>query len=105
MKATVYIATSIDDFIARQSEIDWLPSGKDVEGGEDYRYKEFIDLVDAIIMGRNTYELALSFDSWPYGAKPVFVLSSRKVNIPNEREFAIRQGGADKLNGITSLDL
>ncbi|MEG3845981.1 dihydrofolate reductase family protein [Microcoleus sp. herbarium19] len=85
MKATVYIATSIDGFIARQNgEIDWLPSGEDVEGGEDYGYQEFIDSVDALVMGRNTYELALSFDSWPYGAKPVFVLSSRKVDIPND---------------------
>lgn len=85
MKTTVYIATSIDGFIARQNgEIDWLPSGGDVESEEDYGYQEFIDSVDAIVMGRNTYELTLTFDSWPYSAKPVFVLSSRKVDIPND---------------------
>ena len=85
MKTTVYIATSMDGFIARQNgEIDWLPSGEDVEGGEDYGYQEFIDSVDALVMGRNTYDLTLSFDSWPYGTKPVFVLSSRKVEIPND---------------------
>jgi dihydrofolate reductase len=78
MKATVYIATSIDGFIAR------LPSGKDIESGEDYGYQEFIDSVDAIVMGRNTYERVSSFDLWPYGAKPVFVLSSRKVDIAND---------------------
>ncbi|UAJ74588.1 dihydrofolate reductase (plasmid) [Synechocystis sp. PCC 7339] len=85
MKTTVYIATSVDGFIARNNGgIDWLPSGGDNDGGEDYGYQEFIDSVDALVMGRNTYELALSFDSWPYGEKPVFVLSSRKIDIPDE---------------------
>lgn len=84
-KATVYIATSVDGFIARKNgDIDWLPGGGDAEGGEDYGYQEFMDSVDALVMGRNTYELALSFDSWPYGEKPIFVLSSRKVNIPDD---------------------
>jgi len=84
MEATVYIATSLDGFIARKNGgIDWLPSGEDTEGGEDYGYQEFIDSVDALVMGRNTYELTLSFDSWPYGEKPLVVLSSRQVDIPN----------------------
>jgi dihydrofolate reductase len=84
MRATVYIATSVDGFIAREDGgIDWLPDGGDEEGGEDYGYQEFIDSVDAIVMGRSTYELALSFGSWPYGEKPVVVLSSRRVEIPD----------------------
>jgi dihydrofolate reductase len=84
MKATIYIATSVDGFIARHNGgIDWLPSGGETDGGEDYGYQEFIDSVDALVMGRNTYELALSFDSWPYGEKPVFVLSSRQIDIPD----------------------
>ena len=84
MRATVYIATSVDGFIAREDGgIDWLPDGGDEEGGEEYGYQEFIDSVDAIVMGRSTYELALSFGSWPYGEKPVVVLSSRHVEIPD----------------------
>jgi dihydrofolate reductase len=80
MKTTVYIATSVDGFIARENGgIDWLPGG-----GEDYGYQEFIDSVDAIVMGRNTYELVLSFGSWPYGEKPVIILSSRQVDIPDD---------------------
>lgn len=85
MKASVYIATSVDGFIARTNGgIDWLPGAEDAEGSEDYGYQEFIDSVDALIMGRNTYELALSFDLWPYGEKPVFVLSSRGIDIPDD---------------------
>jgi dihydrofolate reductase len=84
MQATIYIATSVDGFIARNDGgIDWLPSGAEIDGGEDYGYQKFIDSVDALVMGRNTYELALSFDLWPYGEKPVFVLSSRKIDIPD----------------------
>lgn len=83
MKATAYIATSIDGFIARQDGgIDWLSGQGDAPEGEDYGYQEFIDSVDAIVMGRNTYELTSSFDSWPYGEMPVVVMSSRQVEIP-----------------------
>lgn len=45
--------------------------------------------MDAIVMGRNTYELVLSFDSWPYGEKPVVVLSSRGVDIPDAIASAV----------------
>src|SRR5688500_10912769 len=84
MRGTVYIATSVDGFIGRENGgVDWLPDGGDEEGGEDYGYQEFIDSVDAIVMGRSTYELALSFGSWPYGEMPVVVLSSRHVEIPD----------------------
>lgn len=84
MKATVYIATSVDGFIARNDgSIDWLPGEEDAESDEDYGYQEFIDSVDALVMGRNTYESVLSFGTWPYGKKPVFVLSSQKIDIPD----------------------
>lgn len=81
MIGTVYIATSLDGFIAREDGgIDWLP-GVGEAGTEDYGYHEFIDSVDAIIMGRNSYEMVLSFGAWPYGKKPVVVLSSGTVGI------------------------
>ncbi|HEX9923527.1 MAG TPA: dihydrofolate reductase family protein [Anaerolineae bacterium] len=83
MKASVYIATSLDGFIARANgAIDWLPGGEDEQTGEDYGYQKFIDSVDYLVMGRNTYELALSFDPWPYTGTPVVGLSSRPLEIP-----------------------
>ena len=73
MKASVFIATSLDGFIARaDGGIDWLPVGT----GEPHGYEEFIATVDALVMGRKSYETVLPFDPWPYGEKPVFVLSS-----------------------------
>lgn len=82
MKASVYIATSLDGFIARRDgKIDWLPSGEG-PSGEDYGYKKFIASVDALVMGRKTFKTALSFGEWPYGKKPVIVLSRRRRLIP-----------------------
>jgi dihydrofolate reductase len=78
MKASVFIATSLDGFIARENDgLDWLPTG----GGEPYGYEEFIATVDAIVMGRRTFEVVLGFDPWPYGPKPVIVLSSRHEHL------------------------
>lgn len=85
MKATVYIATSLDGFIARENgEIDWLPGGGVEESGEDYGYKDFMATVDVLVMGRKTYEKVLTFKEWPYGDKPVVVLSHHPVPSPKE---------------------
>ncbi len=76
MKASVFIGTSVDGFIARTNgDLDFLPPG----GGEPHGYSEFMDTVDALVIGRKTFETVLAFDTWPYGAKPVFVLSSRAL--------------------------
>jgi dihydrofolate reductase len=76
VKASVFIGTSVDGFIARvNGALDFLPPG----GGEPHGYVEFMDSVDALVIGRKTFETVLSFDRWPYGEKPVFVLSSRTL--------------------------
>ena len=60
------------------------------EGGEDYGYQAFMNSVDAIVMGRNTYELVLTFGGWHY-SKPVVVLSTRGVNIAPELASKVLQ--------------
>jgi dihydrofolate reductase len=76
MKASVFIGTSVDGFIARPNgDLDWLPPG----GGEPHGYDEFMSTVDALVIGRKTFETVLTFDTWPYGAKPIFVLSTRPL--------------------------
>jgi dihydrofolate reductase len=85
MKASVYIATSLDGYIARENgDIDWLPGGDSEGSDEDYGFQEFMDSIDVLVMGRNTYEMVLSFGKWPYGNKPVVVLSSKPVQIPRD---------------------
>ena len=72
MKASVFIATSIDGFIARENgALDWLPTD-----GEPHGYEEFMATVDALVMGRKTFETVLTFGAWPF-VKPVVVLTSR----------------------------
>lgn len=81
MNASVFIATSLDGFIAREDgAIDWLPQPSDT--GEDYGYQAFMDTVDVLVMGRHTYETVLSFGAWPYPETPVVVLSHRPLGIP-----------------------
>jgi dihydrofolate reductase len=83
VKISVYIATSLDGFIARENgNLDWLLSGGDGEGREDYGYKVFMDTVDVLVMGRNTYDKVLTFGDWPYGTKHVVVLSSHSLAVP-----------------------
>jgi dihydrofolate reductase len=76
VKASVFIGTSLDGFIARANgDLDFLPPG----GGEPHGYNEFMATVDALVIGRKTFETVLAFDTWPYGAKPVFVLSTHTL--------------------------
>ncbi|MDP9264471.1 MAG: dihydrofolate reductase family protein [Acidobacteriota bacterium] len=78
MMLSVFIGTSLDGFIARRNDdLDFLPPG----GGEPHGYDEFIASVDAIVIGRKTFEKVLTLGPWPYGDKRVVVLSSRPVDL------------------------
>src|SRR3989441_1785952 len=79
VKASVFIGTSLDGFIARANgDLDFLPPG----GGEPHGYDEFMTTVDALVIGRKTFETVLTFETWPYGEKRVFVLSTRPLAAP-----------------------
>jgi dihydrofolate reductase len=78
MTASVFIGTSVDGFIARPNDdLDFLPPG----GGEPHGYNEFIATVDAIVIGRKTFEKVLTLGPWAYGRKRVVVLSSRPLDL------------------------
>lgn len=79
----VYIAASIDGYIATgDGGIDWLHELPN-PNNDDYGYSKFIKNIDALVMGRNTYEKVRTFGKWPY-EKKVFVLSSVLTNVPDE---------------------
>jgi dihydrofolate reductase len=83
IKASVFIATSLDGFIARSNgDLDWLTGAQSASSEQDYGYQEFMDTVDTIVVGRKTFELVLTFDSWPYSGKKVVVLSSKPSAVP-----------------------
>jgi dihydrofolate reductase len=91
MQASVFIGTSVDGFIARRNgELDFLPKG----GGEPHGYDEFFASVDALVIGRKTFETVLTFANWPYGKKRVVVLSSRPLDFS-----AVRGGMVEQMAG------
>ena len=82
MKAIVYIGTSLDGFIARNDgDISWLTQFANDE--TIHAYEEFISRIDAIVIGRGTFEKVLTFPTWPYDRK-VFVLSNSIKQVPDE---------------------
>lgn len=84
VSVTVYIATSVDGFIARKDgDIGWLHEVGDPGEGVDYGYEALIERIDALVMGRLSYEKVLSLGEWPY-SKPVVVLSSSPIEVPEE---------------------
>lgn len=91
MIASVFIGTSLDGFIARlNGAFDFLPPG----GGEPHGYDEFMATVDALVMGRKSFESILAFDKWPYGEKPVFVLSTKPLGTAPVGAVVERMSGA-----------
>jgi len=81
IQASVFIATSLDGYIAREDgKLDWLDAANaDVPEGEDCGYLKFMETVDVLVMGRKTYEQVLSFGMWPYENTPVIVLSRNRI--------------------------
>src|ERR1700681_615179 len=88
MTVSVFVGTSVDGFIARlNDDLDFLPEG----GGEPHGYDEFMASVDALVIGRKTFEKVLTFGAWPYGDKRVVVLSSRPVDLAAARGGVVEQ--------------
>jgi dihydrofolate reductase len=100
MTVSVFVGTSVDGFIARgNDELDFLPEG----GGEPHGYNEFIASVDAIVIGRKTFEKVMTFDAWPYGDKRVVVLSSRPVDLSATKGGVVEQMGGDPAGIVSEL--
>ena len=78
-QVSVYIAVSLDGFIARaDGRLDWLEPMQ--VPNEDYGYSQFFSSIDAVVMGRATYDTALGFDAWPFETKRVAVLTHRPLD-------------------------
>jgi dihydrofolate reductase len=91
MTCSVFVGASVDGFIARTNdELDFLPAG----GGEPHGYDEFIASVDAIVIGRKTFDKVLTFGEWPYGRKRVVVLTSRPIDLS-----LVDGGSAEQMSG------
>lgn len=90
-KISVFIATSLDGYIAKKNgDIDWLtqfnpPTSEDED--KDCGFSEFFSSIDVLVMGKNTYEVVSNFDTWPYQGKRVVVLSSTLTSVCEQAEL------------------
>jgi dihydrofolate reductase len=86
----LYIATSLDGYIARSNgAVDWL-SGSGDNSDIDNGYDEFYSTIDTVVMGRTTYEQVineLSPDIWVYEGKKCYVATTKRCEADNRVEF------------------
>jgi dihydrofolate reductase len=100
-ECSVFVGVSLDGFIARPNgDLDWL-MGEGGGDGAEYGYNEFIADIDAIVMGRKTFEKVLTFDKWYYGGKRVVVLSNHPLDLSLARD----RGGIVELMGGSPVEI
>jgi dihydrofolate reductase len=80
---SVFLGMSVDGFIARlDGDLSWLTGDAEVGGapddgaGGDFGFGDFVSGIDALVMGRGTYEVIAPVAQWPYHGKPVHVVST-----------------------------
>src|SRR5260370_25852479 len=103
MTISIFVGARVDGFIARPNgDLDFLPPG----GGEPHGYNEFIATVDAIVIGRKTFETVLAMEDWPYADKRVVVLSTRPVDLSGAGGVVEQMGGppADIVSQLAASD-
>ena len=100
MPASVFVGVSVDGFLARPNgELDFLPP----DGGEPHGYTEFMAGIDALVIGRGTFETVLGFGEWPYGKTRVVVLSSRQLDFSKVKDGAVEQMAGQPADIVSKL--
>jgi len=90
MSASVFVGISVDGFLARRNgDLDFLPQEPEPHG-----YDEFMAGIDAIVIGRKTFETVPAFGGWAYGQRRVVVLSSQPLDFST-----IREGNVEQMSG------
>jgi dihydrofolate reductase len=101
MIVSAFVGVSVDGFLARSNDaLDFLSEG----GDEPHGYEEFIATVDAIVIGRRTFEVVLAFPEWPYSAdKRVLVLSSSPLELSAVRGKRVEQMSGEPSEIVAKL--
>jgi len=112
MKCSVYIATSVDGFIAKpDGNVDWLHTAGNLEadmGTEDMGFKAFMDSVDCMIMGRKCMEMIsgmnLTSEQWFYGDMRIIVLSNTVTEVPDNLKGKVEMYSGDINSLVATLE-
>ena len=101
MKLSVFCGVSVDGFLARSNHaLDFLDAG----GQEPHGFEEFYGSVDVVVIGRRTFEVVLTFGEWPYGTKPVVVLSGSPLDFSSVKGGVVDQMSGDPAEIVTELE-
>jgi dihydrofolate reductase len=101
MKLSVFCGVSVDGFLARPNHaLDFLDAG----GKEPHGFEEFYGSVDVVVIGRRTFEVVLTFGEWPYGTKPVVVLSSAPLDFSSVKGGVVEQLSGEPAEIVTQLE-
>jgi len=97
-KIVYFVTASLDGFIARPNgDIDWLMQA---EGNEDFGFATFLESIDTVVQGRNTYEQVLTFGPYPYVEKKNFVFSRKLLQCQHAE--VVRQPVSDFVRWVHS---
>ncbi|HEX9745530.1 MAG TPA: dihydrofolate reductase family protein [bacterium] len=99
-KITMYIACSLDGYIADSDEgIDWLFTD------QDYGYSDFLDSIDTLIMGRKSWNIIESFGEWPYGDRKVFVFTrNKKMKTDNQNVQFMTSSSTETVEALKNIE-
>jgi dihydrofolate reductase len=105
MRASVFVGTSVDGFLARKDGgVDFLPD----DGGEAHGFDEFYASVDVVVIGRKTFEWVVNYGGWVYGKKRVVALSSSPLDLSEvrgrARDVQLEQMGGDPAEIVAKLE-
>ncbi|MGL6315183.1 dihydrofolate reductase family protein [Vibrio sp. WXL103] len=111
MKCSVFIATSVDGFIARKDgSVDWLHSAgnpnAENDGLAEQTFGDYIASIDCMIMGRNCMQVISDMDltpeQWPYGETRIIVLSTTLSQPPENMQDKVELYSGE-LNALLTL--
>jgi dihydrofolate reductase len=105
MKCSVFIATSLDGFIAdSKGSIAWLEKANaSLPAGEDCGYRSFLSSIDVIVMGRKSFEQVMTFSEWPYSDLPMVVVSRTLRSLTKTTPATVTLKNADPAAIVTYL--
>lgn len=92
-RCSVFCAVTLDGFIARKNgALDWLKPAEAELPPTDTGFDAFMADVDAVVLGRNTFDVVLPMSETWFYSKPVYVLTTRPLALPDRLKDKVESG-------------